>query len=144
MKKLLFIFMLSSAFSLAGCDDENLGIDDTNDNTQTQDPDNNNQDSDNDGNDVNSSDNEMFPDPIFRAYVMENFDIDGDGRISKEEAEEVTTIAVIKTYDTPDEEKIASLEGIQHFVNLTELFCDCNRLTTLDLSHNTALETLMC
>ena len=35
-----------------------------------------------------------FPDPIFRAYVLANFDTDGDGKISKEEALAVTGIDV--------------------------------------------------
>ena len=85
-----------------------------------------------------------FPDPIFRAYVMDKFDTDKDGKISKEEAEKVTQISVSKSLSIPDNEKIASLEGIQYFINLTTLYCQINKLTELDLTQNTALEYLNC
>ena len=39
---------------------------------------------------------------------------------------------------------IADLTGIQHFTALTELYCQDNQLTALDLSANTALTTLHC
>ncbi|MCH5330580.1 MAG: hypothetical protein J1E04_06390, partial [Alistipes sp.] len=121
MKKLLFTFMLFSAFSLAGCNDKNAGIDDINDNAQTETPDNDNNTDNGDGKDVEDDEyfpyttEEMFPDPIFRTYVLNRFDIDGDGKISKEEAEAVTSIDVRKDVSTPDDERIASLEGIQFF-----------------------------
>ena len=85
-----------------------------------------------------------FPDPIFRAYVLENFDIDGDGKISKKEAEAVTSIDVSKNSSTPDDERIASLEGIQFFTNLTYLDCNDNKLTELDVTQNPALTELWC
>ena len=129
MKKLLFAFMLLSAFSLAGCDDKNLGTDDDN-HIRIEIPD-----------DME----EAFPDPIFRAYILENFDTDKDGKISKEEAEKVTLIKVSKDYNnTPEDEKIASLEGIQYFTNLTYLNCSSNKLTELDVTHNPALTYLDC
>ena len=91
---------------------------------------------------------QAFPDPIFRAYVLQHFDTDGDGRISKEEALAVTSIDICKKdyYETevPDEEKIASLEGVQYFTNLTVLDCSHNRLTNLDMSQNAVLENLRC
>ena len=108
--------------------------------------DDNNNGSGNDNNDDFPEDMElMFPDPIFRAYVMDMFDTDKDGRISKEEAEKVTYInvngyAAVKGYA----EEIASLEGVQYFTNLTRLVCDNNKLTELDLTHNTALTELSC
>ena len=33
-----------------------------------------------------------IPDPVFRQYVLDNFDTDRDGRISRAEAEAVTEI----------------------------------------------------
>jgi hypothetical protein len=39
---------------------------------------------------------------------------------------------------------IADLTGIQDFVALTNLICNSNQLTTLDLSKNTALTNLVC
>lgn len=86
----------------------------------------------------------IFPDPIFRAYVLANFDSDKDGRISEEEASQVWQIDVSKDVDTPDEGKIKTLEGIQIFSNLTNLLCYNNLLTDLDISKNTALSTLNC
>lgn len=42
------------------------------------------------------------------------------------------------------EQKIASVEGIEYCTALTWLNCGCNLLTSLDVSHNTALKTLDC
>lgn len=39
---------------------------------------------------------------------------------------------------------IASLEGIQYFTALEELYCYDNTLTSLDVSGCKALETLQC
>ena len=85
-----------------------------------------------------------FPDPLFRAYVLNNFDTDGDGRISPEEAETVTGIEVSSNYYMSASEKIGSLEGVQYFTRLTDLSCNYNQLTELDLSRNTELTTLYC
>ena len=101
-----------------------------------------------------------FADANFKAYCVENFDRDGDGEISLEEAQAVTTINV-------NTENIASLKGIEQFENLQNLTCTPNfkksssgsngwhlynsngeevigLLTTLDLSKNTKLKTLNC
>ena len=101
--------------------------------------------SDNEENGDDSEDSEIpknmelaFPDPIFRAYVLKNFDTDGDGKISEKEALDVTYINVIN-YNN-----IKSLDGIQYFTNLTYLDCSTNELTSLDISKNTALTGLYC
>ena len=39
---------------------------------------------------------------------------------------------------------IQSLEGIAYFTALTDLRCYINQLTSLDVSHNTALTALYC
>ena len=39
---------------------------------------------------------------------------------------------------------IADLTGIEAFINLNELACNRNQLTSIDLSHNTALTKLYC
>ncbi len=78
-----------------------------------------------------------FPDENFRAYVFENFDTNQDHFLSQEECNAVTVIDV-------DDKSIASLEGIACFGNLATLKCMGNELTTLDLSHNTALVALNC
>ena len=106
----------------------------------------------------------LIPDAKFREYCLANFDTDGDGVISREEAELVTKID-IKT------DKILSLAGIEYFtnlqnltissssiwqqgkltalnlkknVNLTYLKCEYNPLTELDLSGNPNLQELYC
>ena len=83
-----------------------------------------------------------FEDETFKAYCLSNFDKDGDGEISLEEAEEVTSI-VLKT-TIPFIPPITSLRGIESFTNLVHLDCSNNLLTSLDLSQNTALEYLDC
>lgn len=105
----------------------------------------------------------LIPDAKFREYCLANFDTDGDGVISREEAEQVTQINV-KT------DEILSLAGIEYFtnletliigtktlqqgkltalnlkknVNLTFLKCEYNPLTELDLSGNPNLQELYC
>ncbi len=78
-----------------------------------------------------------FPDSIFRTYVSNNFDTDGNGSLS---ATEISAVQEISVYD----KKIQSLKGIEYFENLTTLYCSDNQLTELDVSKNTALETLYC
>ena len=81
--------------------------------------------------------NIQFEDANFKAYCVENFDTDGDGEISTEEAAVVTTIQC-------QSRSISSLSGIQYFTALTSLYCSFNLLTTLDVSNNTALTILYC
>ena len=89
-------------------------------------------------------------DANFKAYLIANFDTNGDGEISSSEAKQVTTIDV----NTDD---IYSLDGIEYFTNLTYLYCVGNftwgdleiikiygKLTELDLSNNTQLVLLYC
>lgn len=86
----------------------------------------------------------MFPDPVFREYVLANIDTDNDGRISNEEALAVTKIDVSKTSSTPDDEKISKVVGIEYFTNLEELDCSYNRIVSLNMSQNPALKILRC
>ena len=80
-----------------------------------------------------------FPDPNFRSYVLSKFDTDHDGRISTEEAaSEAVAVMIV------DDANIYSLEGIQYFIHLKDLYCYGNQLTSLDLSKNTALTRLEC
>ncbi len=94
--------------------------------------------------------NIAIEDANFKAYLVANFDTDGDGEISKEEALAITKIEVLT-------EKIESLSGIEHMANLTWLSCegpgvwsgeepqeDPGKLKTLDVSKNVKLTRLLC
>lgn len=76
-------------------------------------------------------------DPGFRSYCLNEFDTNKDGKILKEEAEVVTNIYLYN-------KNIQSLKGIECFVNLVNLNCTSNQLTTLDVSNNTKLRELCC
>ncbi len=77
-----------------------------------------------------------FPDSVFRNYVMQ-FDTDGNGSFSSDELLAVTRIDV-------DNKEIASLEGVEYFTALEELWCIRSRVTSLDVSKNIALKKLYC
>lgn len=97
---------------------------------------------------IDSKENIIFEDANFKAYLVANFDTDGDGEISKEEALAITEI-IVGTKD------IESLAGIEHMANLTELRCEGpwsvfepeeypGKLKTLDVSKNVNLTILYC
>lgn len=77
-----------------------------------------------------------FADEKFKSYCVENFDTDGDGRISKEEAAAITEIDC-------QEREITSLEGIKYMTALTTLNCRYNSIEgILDLSGLKNLKTV--
>ena len=98
-----------------------------------------------------------IPDPYFKEYLVQNVDADADGEISMNEALSVTSITVYT-------ENITSLQGIEYFLNLTELMCeihytsksssgelsyndipvDRSQLSEIDVSHNVNLRYLKC
>ena len=80
---------------------------------------------------------ENFPDATFRGFVQSGYDTDNDGWLDREEAGKGTTFNL-------ENRGITSLKGIEHFPALSYLSCYNNKLTTLDLSRNTALTVLMC
>ena len=98
---------------------------------------------------IDSKENIIFEDANFKAYLVANFDTDGDGEISKEEALAITEI-IVGTKD------IESLAGIEHMANLTELRCEGpwsffepekdpeGKLKTMDVSKNVNLTILYC
>ncbi len=77
-----------------------------------------------------------FPDDNFRSYVS-NFDTDSNGVLSDTEIANVTFINV-------NSMSISSLKGIEYLTALTQIYCESNQLTALDVSNNTALTTLYC
>lgn len=74
-----------------------------------------------------------MPDPVFRAWVVEHYDLDGDGRIGQQEARVVTSI------DCPDGGGALSLKGIECFPNLKQLIWTDDVLLEADLSRNDRL-----
>lgn len=78
-----------------------------------------------------------FPDTAFRTYVSKQFDKDQNGFLSEKER---TSVKIIKI----NEQGVTSMKGIEHFPNLTTLYCQDNKLTSLDLSSNTKLEEIYC
>ena len=74
--------------------------------------------------------------PIFKAYCVENFDTNGDGEISEDEAKAVTSI-------TASMLNITSLVGIEYFSNLETIDISFNKLETLDLSHSPKLTSVL-
>ncbi len=78
-----------------------------------------------------------FPDDNFRSYVSEKCDKNKDGKLSKNE---ISKIKNILCYNM----NIKNLDGIEFFTDMKSLLCYGNRLTTLDVSKNTALTKLRC
>lgn len=78
-----------------------------------------------------------FPDKIFKKYLVDNFDKDGDGEISLTEALTISKIICPKL-------GIKTLSGIEFMQNLVVLDCSQNGLKKLDVSKNTSLEYLNC
>ena len=77
-----------------------------------------------------------FPDANFREKVKK-YDKDEDNFLNYYEIHAITELDV--SYSD-----ILSLEGIEYFTNLTDLYCRGNTITTLDLSKNTTLNKLDC
>ncbi len=78
-----------------------------------------------------------FPDATFRAYISNLTGVAENDIISEEKLLEVEAIQV-------PENSVSSLKGIEFFSALTDLYCYYNNLTSLDVSHNTALRVLQC
>lgn len=82
-----------------------------------------------------------IPDPNFKLKIIaDGVDTNGDGEIQISEALAVTELDVRSLSNDPN--KISSLEGIEHFSNLTELNCSGNLLTTLDVTSLSSLQFL--
>ncbi|PKQ60168.1 hypothetical protein BZG02_20500 [Labilibaculum filiforme] len=81
-----------------------------------------------------------IPDVNFKKALVENTAIntDGDGEISESEAVAFTGSINIA------ELNISDLTGIEYFINITQVNCRSNKLTSLDLSKNTAITSLYC
>ena len=73
----------------------------------------------------------------FQNYVKQ-YDKDGNGSLSLEERNEVTTI------ELPDDLYCPTMKGIEYFPELVTLKCSNTRVRSLDVSKNLKLETLWC
>ena len=87
-------------------------------------------------------DEASFPDPLFRSYVAENCDMDGDGTLTDHELSAVKYIDCSGSSGSIGD--IASLEGIERFTSLEELYCSYNQVTAMDVSGNLSLKRLHC
>lgn len=81
-------------------------------------------------------DSKHFPDELFRQHLSAVYDADGDGILTSAERSDVTELHLKR-------QNIESLQGIAFFPNLKVLDCSGNRLTKLELSQNTQLQTLI-
>ena len=79
---------------------------------------------------------ENFPDMMFRLYIMDQIDTNGDGVLS---GDELKTESI-----NVDSSGVKDLKGIEYFTSLKVLGCSGNELTTLDLKNNTKLTNLFC
>ena len=88
---------------------------------------------------------ENFPDDVFRKYITQNIDTDGNGYLSDEEISAVKELVFSeRLMSLFYGGKLSSLKGIEYFTSLTYLSCFGNNLTELDISKNTALTELYC
>jgi len=91
-----------------------------------------------------------FEDDIFRSFVSNRYDKDGDGVLSSSEIKAVTSMTYAHYEDDEDESgdpinaNTKSLKGIEFFTELIYLDCSNCDLQALDVSSNTKLDYLVC
>ncbi|PXX96838.1 hypothetical protein DF185_19550 [Marinifilum breve] len=81
-----------------------------------------------------------IPDANFKKALINDalINTNNDNHISISEAEEYNGALYL------GDKSISDLTGIEHFINITMLQCQNNKITTLDLSKNLKLERLYC
>ena len=86
------------------------------------------------------NDNVNIPDANFKAYLVNNkaINTNGDSEI------QVTEASAFNDTINCREMNISNLKGIEAFTTLTSLYCSGNKLTSLDVSKNSALTVLTC
>ena len=92
-----------------------------------------------------SIDKANFPSKVFRDYVKDSFDQDGDGKLSRAEADAVFEIT-LRTWEDweqgTNKVKCPSLKGVEYFENLNSLCCPECGITSLDVSKKPNLDFL--
>ena len=78
-----------------------------------------------------------FPDANFSNFIKTNYDKNNDWMLSDAELANVTEMDC-------SEKSIENLQGIEYFYCLEKLYCNKNKLTSLDMSYNIALTWLNC
>lgn len=81
-------------------------------------------------------------DTNFKEYCKQ-FDLDGNGILSLQEANEVQAIDVTPDSSTTPQYLVASFEGIEYFPNLISLAFSNNVVSDIDLSKNTKLREII-
>lgn len=79
-----------------------------------------------------------IPDASLSEQLLYVADLDEDGNLTIGELQSLTTLSVSNFGDVED------MTGLEYMTNLTQLFCNGNLLTKLDVSKNTKLKTLVC
>ncbi len=80
-----------------------------------------------------------FPDAAFRTALLENYDLDSNGRFMENDIAE-TLVLDDYLWDIG----IEDLTGIEYFTELTELAFGINKVKRVDLSQNTKLKSIHC
>ena len=81
-----------------------------------------------------------IPDPVFKAYLLNNTAINTNGN----EVIECTEAESFEGTINVNNKNISSIEGIKSFINLKELHCNYNQLQEIALGKLTKLEVLSC
>lgn len=119
MKKILLFATSMLLFAACSKDDEGPSLPDPNDVCSAMD-------------DVN-----------FMRFCYDHFDVNKDGKVSKEEAKAVRVIDFEENLSSSERDKIVSIKGIEYFANLEELNCyDCEGLLVADLKANKQLRSI--
>ena len=84
-------------------------------------------------------------DPDFAKKLQEMGHISDAENITSADMEKIAAITELDVSGTYENRStLTSLQGIEYFESLTELYCLSNQLTSLDVSANTALTKLEC
>ena len=91
---------------------------------------------------------ENFPDPVFRQYVHDTFDLNGNWWLSQAELDLITRVNIDASKDA-NLGNIKDLTGIEYFINLKTLILSGSTdnklsLETLDVSELQNIENLYC